>query len=153
MRLAGSFRGLFFSLRGEHNERVPGLLLEVRVMRNVLGRLGLMPLAKPLTSDEGRQVLNRDGYCCQYCGLDGLANFENSLIMSVDFVLPRARKGKKDPNNLVVACRPCNVIKGKKVFKSFDEAKEYVLRRREELRREWEGDVARLRTRTAAGAG
>jgi 5-methylcytosine-specific restriction endonuclease McrA len=111
-----------------------------------------MPLAKPLTSDEGRQVLDRDAYRCQYCGLDGLANFENSLIMSVDFVLPRARKGKKDPGNLVVACRPCNVIKGKKVFTSFEEAKEYVLRRRSELRKEWETNMVRLQNRSVAGA-
>ena len=121
-------------------------------MRTVLDRLGLMPLAKPLTSDEGRQVLDRDAYRCRYCGLDGLANFENSLVMSVDFVLPRARKGRKDPENLVVACRPCNVIKGKKVFKSFEDAKEYVLSRRSELHKEWETNVARLRSRSAAGA-
>jgi 5-methylcytosine-specific restriction endonuclease McrA len=121
-------------------------------MRDVLGRLGLMPLAKPLTSDEGRQVLDRDRYCCQYCGLDGLASFENSLVMSVDFVLPRARKGKKDAHNLVTACRACNVIKGKRLFKSFEEAKEYVLNRRSKLRQEWDADVARLRGKSAAGA-
>jgi 5-methylcytosine-specific restriction endonuclease McrA len=121
-------------------------------MRTVLGRLGLMPLAKPLTSEEGRQVLDRDRYCCQYCGLDGLANFENSLVMSVDFVLPRARKGKKDSKNLVAACRACNVIKGKKLFESFEEAKEYVLQRRSELRKEWETNVTGLRSRSAAGA-
>ena len=120
-------------------------------MRSVLGSLGLMPLAKPLTSEEGRQVLDRDGYRCQYCGLDGLDNFENSLVMSVDFVVPRARKGKKDAGNLVVACRACNLIKGKKVFKNLEEAKEYVLRRRAELREEWAANVARLKNRTAVG--
>jgi len=45
--------------------------------------------------------LERDRYRCQYCGLDGLTSFENSLIMSVDFIQPRARKGKKEPENLV----------------------------------------------------
>jgi len=34
--------------------------------------------------------------------------------MSVDFVLPRAHNGKKDPKNLVAACRPCNRIKGRR---------------------------------------
>ena len=67
-------------------------------------------------------------------GLDGMANFENSLVMSVDFVLPRARKGRKKPENLVAACRACNVIKGRRVFKAFEEAKAYVLDRRAELR-------------------
>jgi 5-methylcytosine-specific restriction endonuclease McrA len=119
-------------------------------MRAVLGRLGLMPLAKPLTSEEGRKVLDRDRYRCQYCGLDGLENFENSLVMSVDFVLPRARQGKKDSHNLVVACRACNVIKGKRVFKDLEQAKQYVLERRAELRKEWETNVARLQTRSLA---
>jgi len=61
-----------------------------------LGFLGLSRLAKPLTGEEGRKILERDRYRCQYCGLDGLTSFENSLIMSVDFIQPRARKGKKE---------------------------------------------------------
>src|SRR5664279_3380577 len=113
-------------------------------MRAVLGRLGLMPLAKPLTSKEGHTILERDHYRCQYCGLDGMANFENSLVMSVDFVVPRASKGKKHADNLVAACRACNVIKGRRTFKNFEEAKAYVLKRRAELRKEWEADTARM---------
>jgi 5-methylcytosine-specific restriction endonuclease McrA len=105
---------------------------------------GLTPLAKPLTSEEGFRILERDRYCCQYCGLDGLANFDNSLIMTVDFVVPRARKGKKEPSNLVAACRSCNVIKGHRLFGSFDEAKAYVLQRRDALRQDWEQKVARM---------
>lgn len=118
-------------------------------MRTVLGRLGLMPLAKPLTPEEGQRVLERDRYSCQYCGLDGMANFENSLVMSVDFVLPRARKGTKDRGNLVAACRACNLIKGRREFTSFEEARTYVLQRRLELRKEWETEVARLRSRSS----
>ena len=93
---------------------------------------------KPVTKEEGRKILERDQYRCQYCGLDGGASFENALAMSVDFVVPRARKGKKDPGNLVACCRSCNMIKGTKVYRSFDEAKAYVLAQREELRRGWE---------------
>lgn len=121
-------------------------------MRTVLGHLGLMPLAKPLTSAEGRQILERDHYRCQYCGLDGMTNFENSLVMSVDFILPRGRKGTKNPKNLVAACRPCNVIKGQRVFKTLDEAKAYVLQRRSELRREWETQMAGLQSRGATAS-
>ena len=124
-------------------------------MRNVLGSLGLMPLAKPLTSEEGRRILERDHYRCQYCGLDGLANFENSLVMSVDFVMPRARKGAKQAGNLVAACRPCNLIKGQRVFKNLEDAKTYVLQRRSELQKEWEGRVARQKAavKTSGAAG
>jgi len=114
--------------------------------------LGLTRLAKPLTSEEGRQILERDQYRCQYCGLDGMSSFENSLIMTVDFVQPRAQKGKKLPANLVTACRPCNVIKGLRVFSSLAEAKAYVLERRAELHKDWETAVARLRTRSASAS-
>src|SRR5436305_6071746 len=100
-------------------------------MRTVLGRLGLMPMVKPLSSEEGHKILARDKYRCQYCGLDGMSSFENSLVMSVDFVMPRAKKGTKNPDNLIAACRPCNVIKGRRAFKSFEDAKAYVLQRRE----------------------
>jgi hypothetical protein len=95
-------------------------------------------VAKPVTLDEGIRVLERDKYCCRYCGLDGTASFENALIMSVDFVVPRAHKGKKDPDNLVACCRPCNMTKGKRVYDSLEEAKAYVLARRKDLRAAWE---------------
>lgn len=119
-------------------------------MRTVLGKLGLMPLAKPLASEEGHKILERDRYRCQYCGLDGMASFENSLVMTVDFVMPRVLKGRKHPDNLVAACRPCNIIKGQRVFKGLDEAKAYVLKRRADLRAEWEDRMVRLQKRAAA---
>lgn len=92
----------------------------------------------PVSLAEGLKILERDQFCCKYCGLDGRASFENALVMSVDFVVPRARSGKKDPSNLVACCRPCNMIKGTKIYKSFDEARKYVLSRREEMRQAWE---------------
>ena len=112
--------------------------------------LGLTRLAKPVTSAEGNRILERDHYRCQYCGLDGLASFENSLILTVDFLHPRARQGKKTETNLVTACRPCNVIKGRRVFDSFEDAKAYVLKRRLELQREWESKIAKRQAQSAA---
>jgi hypothetical protein len=105
-------------------------------------------VAKPVTLDEGIRVLERDKYCCRYCGLDGTASFENALIMSVDFVVPRAHKGKKDPDNLVACCRPCNMIKGKRVYGSLEEAKAYVLARRKDLRTAWELKKGRALSQT-----
>jgi 5-methylcytosine-specific restriction endonuclease McrA len=110
--------------------------------------LTLGSLEKPLTREEGSKILERDRYQCQYCGLDGLAQFENSLVMSVDFIVPRAHKGKKVASNLTTACRPCNLVKGRRVFKTFEEAKAYVLQRRAELRKEWVENAARLRTKS-----
>jgi 5-methylcytosine-specific restriction endonuclease McrA len=87
---------------------------------------------------EGLKILERDQFCCRYCGLDGRTSFENALVMSVDFVVPRTQKGKKDRANLVACCRACNMIKGKRVYKNFEDAKQYVLTKRAELRQAWE---------------
>lgn len=114
--------------------------------------LDLMTLSfvsSPVTVEEGVRILERDQYRCQYCGLDGTASFDNALAMSVDFVVPRARKGKKDPRNLVACCRACNMIKGRRVYAGFDEAKAYVLGRREELRKSWEARAARPLSKSA----
>ncbi len=105
----------------------------------------------PVTVEEGRKILERDDYVCRYCGLDGRASFENALIMRVDFVVPRAHKGKKNPSNLVACCGPCNTIKGTRVYASFDEAKAHVLAGREELRHAWQQKTARPKAQ-AAGA-
>jgi len=93
--------------------------------------------ARPLTPKQGLRILAQDQFRCRYCGLDGRASFDNALVIGVDFVIPRARKGKSDAGNLVACCRPCNVIKGRRLFSSFEEAKAYVLARREELRKAW----------------
>ena len=105
----------------------------------------------PVTLQEGLRILERDDYKCQYCGLDGRESFENALMMSVDFIMPRAKKGKKAPGNLVACCRSCNTIKGTHVYKSFEDAKAHVLAAREKLRRSWEAKTARPKAR-AAGA-
>src|SRR5579862_8892716 len=112
---------------------------------------GLTSLAKPLSSEEGRRILERDHYRCQYCGLDGMSSFENSLVMTVDFIHPRAQKGKKDPTNLVTACRPCNVIKGHRLFRDLEHAKTYVLGKREQLRKDWESRSAPARVTASSG--
>ena len=117
-----------------------------------LDLMTLSLVSQPVSMEEGVKILERDHYRCQYCGLDGLASFDNALAMSVDFVVPRARKGKKDPQNLVACCRACNMIKGRKVYHSCDEAKAYVLHAREELRKTWDARVKAAAEKAVAPA-
>jgi 5-methylcytosine-specific restriction endonuclease McrA len=107
-----------------------------------LDLMTLSLVSQPVSVQEGVRILERDQYRCQYCGLDGRVSFDNALAMSVDFVLPRAKKGKKDPQNLVACCRACNMIKGRRVYRSFEEAKTYVLQQRDGLRKAWETKAA-----------
>ena len=52
-----------------------------------------------------REIFRRDGYRCQYCGLE-----THSLTM--DHVVPRHRGGAHTWENLVSACPSCNRRKG-----------------------------------------
>jgi 5-methylcytosine-specific restriction endonuclease McrA len=56
----------------------------------------------PLTR---RNVFQRDGHACQYCGYGGEQ-------LSVDHVVPRSRGGGDTWDNVTTACLPCNVRKG-----------------------------------------
>ncbi len=56
----------------------------------------------PLTR---KNVLQRDNYCCQYCGYKGDK-------LSIDHVIPRSRGGDDSWENVTTACLPCNVFKG-----------------------------------------
>jgi 5-methylcytosine-specific restriction endonuclease McrA len=54
-----------------------------------------------------RSVFARDGHSCQYCG---------AAAESIDHVVPRSRGGKHAWENVVAACRPCNVRKRDKLL-------------------------------------
>ncbi|MBV8424829.1 MAG: HNH endonuclease [Candidatus Eremiobacteraeota bacterium] len=49
-----------------------------------------------------KNVLLRDDYTCQYCGVRG------ERMMTVDHVVPRSRGGPSTWENLVCACMRCN---------------------------------------------
>lgn len=50
-----------------------------------------------------RNVLMRDRYKCQYCGIGC-----NMGTITIDHVMPRSRGGKTVWDNVVAACHPCN---------------------------------------------
>jgi len=52
-----------------------------------------------------REVLRRDNYTCQYCGLP-------STHLTIDHVIPRRLGGRHTWENLVAACPTCNHHKG-----------------------------------------
>ncbi|MEC8731162.1 MAG: HNH endonuclease [Actinomycetota bacterium] len=63
-----------------------------------------------------RAVFARDDYQCQYCG---------AHADSIDHILPRSRGGHHSWENLVAACKPCNLSKRDRT----PEEAEMVLRR------------------------
>ena len=106
--------------------------------------------APRLTREEAMKVFKRDHFKCQYCGLDGLHSFENWLILTIDHIHPHGRGGSRGMDNLVTACQPCNLTKGHRVYRSFDEAKQFVLAKREEWRKVFQEQVSRAGAAKAA---
>jgi 5-methylcytosine-specific restriction endonuclease McrA len=61
-----------------------------------------------------RNIYARDGFKCQYCGVDA-KNPESEINISeltFDHVLPKSRDGKTSWNNIVTSCQSCNLQKG-----------------------------------------
>jgi len=54
-----------------------------------------------------KNVLLRDGYRCQYCGKEFAPSF-----LTLDHVIPTSQDGKTQWDNVVTACKTCNVRKG-----------------------------------------
>lgn len=52
-----------------------------------------------------KNILRRDGHRCQYCG-------KTELTLTVDHIIPKAKKGEETWENLVTACVECNNRKG-----------------------------------------
>ncbi len=49
-------------------------------------------------------IFKRDNHKCQYCG--------SEKDLTLDHLQPRSKGGKSTWNNLVTACKPCNILKG-----------------------------------------
>ena len=64
----------------------------------------------PLTR---KNILKRDNNTCQYCG-------KNKSEITIDHILPKDKGGNDSWNNLVVACKRCNMIKGNYLLKDID---------------------------------
>lgn len=49
------------------------------------------------------EVFKRDGFRCAYCG-----KTPPEVILEVDHITPKSKKGKDDINNLITSCFDCN---------------------------------------------
>ena len=60
----------------------------------------------PTIAFSKKNILRRDAYTCQYCGRN------SGERMTIDHVIPRSLGGRTVWENVVSACRACNVKKG-----------------------------------------
>ncbi len=56
-----------------------------------------------------KNIMLRDGHQCQYCSLRLMTQ-----DMNIDHVMPKSRGGAESWENLVTACKRCNLVKGRR---------------------------------------
>ena len=61
------------------------------------------------------EVFKRDGFRCQYCW-----KCSKDVTLEIDHIIPQANWGNDDFNNLITACRECNMGKWKEELDSKD---------------------------------
>ena len=63
---------------------------------------------KPIPRSLRYAVLERDGFCCRYCGVAA----GSGITLHVDHIVPVSKGGTDEPSNLCAACDTCNLGKG-----------------------------------------
>lgn len=64
-------------------------------------------MRKNFSKKERFEILQRDRFTCQYCGMRA-----PDVILHIDHVVPLAKGGSNEFDNLKVACQSCNSGKG-----------------------------------------
>lgn len=78
-----------------------------------------------------KEVYKRDNFICQYCGIYCLDNYlTDDKSLTLDHLTPFTAGGNSKVENLVTCCRECNFIKNNKRFDTFEKAREYILKRK-----------------------
>jgi 5-methylcytosine-specific restriction endonuclease McrA len=76
-------------------------------MPSVIRFFRLLKRRKPVIRFSRENVYARDQGCCQYCGQK-----VTRAEATYDHVLPRSQGGGTNWENIVIACVPCNQVKG-----------------------------------------
>jgi 5-methylcytosine-specific restriction endonuclease McrA len=105
---------LLFAGKAERIEDNPQLIRSPSVAIHLPSVIRLhhfiKPPAAPMLSFNKKNILKRDAYTCQYCGRNG------GERMTIDHIIPRSLGGRTVWENVVSACRACNLKKGNKTL-------------------------------------
>lgn len=101
---------VYFEEATNHVLKIKAICGEIKIPRVLILKYYVkVPHKKSFPSK--KNILRRDKYICQYCGMD----LEDNA--TVDHVVPRYRGGSNSWVNMVACCRDCNLAKGNKTPK------------------------------------
>jgi len=76
-----------------------------------------------------KRIFKRDNYTCRYCGRS--AKDDCLVKLTIDHFIPYKYSGNHHPDNLLTACWDCHKHKSDMIFETIEQAKEYIMRKRE----------------------
>lgn len=85
----------------EHNHGLVHSPSRTLSLPSVIRLVYLIHRPRPQLRLSRKEIFARDGYTCQYCGLE-------SKELTLDHVMPRNRGGQHTWENVVAACKNCN---------------------------------------------
>jgi len=77
---------------------------------------------KPISKKLRFEILQRDGFTCQYCGAAA-----PDVVLHIDHIHAVSAGGSDDESNLTTACRDCNLGKGVLEVERHDDVIEYAV--------------------------
>ncbi len=83
---------------GEGGIRTPSIIYP---LPSVIRMVYMIKRPRPRMRLSRREIFNRDGHKCQYCG-------KETRDLTLDHVIPRRRNGRHEWENLTSACKKCN---------------------------------------------
>lgn len=103
------------------NELICSPSLSIRIPR-VIVLLFYDKLPKRHVRFSRKNIFERDGWTCQYCGTrppskTAALNWMKENALNLDHVVPRSKGGKTTWNNVVTSCYKCNSKKGSRTLK------------------------------------
>ena len=82
-----------------------------------------------VSSNTKEYVFQRDEFVCQYCGIWCYDSWvQNSKSVTIDHIIPIKMGGNNKVDNLITSCMKCNITKNDRVFESFEQAREFILK-------------------------
>ncbi len=96
-------------------------------------RVQMMTWRKNVPQAIRQRVYERDEFVCQYCGIwcyDSWVRDKNAV--TIDHMTPVSGCGSNNEDNLVTCCSECNSIKNNRRFNTFEEAREYIIKRKKD---------------------
>ena len=81
--------------------------------------------------NQAKIAIQDERLTCSYCDtkIGAIVRTHGKIVvlrLNFDHFIPRSRGGSDEPENIIISCHICNAFKRDKVFRSLNEARQYL---------------------------